>query len=66
MLEKIRSVIVEDETAAREALKKYLKKYCLQIEVVGEAGGLCAQISFEEEKKNGNENEDERPVATFV
>lgn len=37
MLEKIRSVIVEDEMAAREALKNYLTKYCPQIELAGEA-----------------------------
>lgn len=37
MLQKIRSVIVEDESAAREALKSYLSKYCPQIEVIGEA-----------------------------
>ena len=36
MLQKIRSVIVEDESAAREALKNYLAKYCPVIEVVGE------------------------------
>jgi two-component system, LytTR family, response regulator len=37
MVEKIRSVIVEDESAAREVLKNYLSKYCPQVEVVGEA-----------------------------
>ncbi len=37
MVEKIRSVIVEDESAAREVLKSYLSKYCPQVEVVGEA-----------------------------
>lgn len=36
-LQKIRSVIVEDEQAACEALKKYLEKYCPQIELAGEA-----------------------------
>jgi len=36
-LQKIRSVIVEDEIAAREALKNYLTKYCPAIDVVGEA-----------------------------
>ncbi len=35
--QKIRSVIVEDESAAREALKNYLGKYCPQIEIIGEA-----------------------------
>ena len=33
----IRSVIVEDETAAREALKNYLTKYCPQVQLLGEA-----------------------------
>jgi len=37
VLQKIKSVIVEDETAAREVLKNYLQKYCPQIEIVGEA-----------------------------
>lgn len=35
--QKIKSVIVEDESAAREALKNYLSKYCPQIEIIGEA-----------------------------
>jgi two-component system LytT family response regulator len=34
---KIRSVIVEDEPAAREVLRSYLTKYCPQVEIVGEA-----------------------------
>ncbi len=33
----IRSVIVEDESAAREVLRNYLDKYCPQIEIAGEA-----------------------------
>lgn len=37
MNNKIRSVIVEDEQAAREALKNYVSKYCPQVEVIGEA-----------------------------
>lgn len=37
MLQKIKSVIVEDESAARQALTNYLAKYCPQVEVVGEA-----------------------------
>ena len=36
-IQKIQSVIVEDELAAREVLKSYLQKYCPQIEVIGEA-----------------------------
>ncbi|WP_286925670.1 LytR/AlgR family response regulator transcription factor [Flavobacterium sp. UBA4197] len=39
-LQKIKSVIVEDESAAREVLKNYLSKYCPQIEVVGEAQNI--------------------------
>lgn len=34
---RITSVIVEDEISAREALKAYLRKYCPQVEVIGEA-----------------------------
>lgn len=37
---KIRSVIVEDEAAAREALRNYLGKYCPQIEIIGEAQNI--------------------------
>jgi two-component system LytT family response regulator len=33
----IKSVLIEDELAAREALKSYLAKYCPQVELVGEA-----------------------------
>jgi len=36
-LHKIQSVIVEDESSAREVLKSYLAKYCPQIEIIGEA-----------------------------
>ncbi|WP_221411492.1 LytTR family DNA-binding domain-containing protein [Dysgonomonas sp. 216] len=45
MLQKIKSVIVEDEHAAREALKSYLIKYCPQIEVIGEAHNSKDAIS---------------------
>lgn len=37
MLKKIDSLIVEDEIAARNALKSYLSKYCPQVNVTGEA-----------------------------
>ncbi len=39
-LQKIKSVIVEDETAAREVLKNYLNKYCPQVEIIGEAANI--------------------------
>jgi two-component system LytT family response regulator len=38
--QKIKSVIVEDELAAREVLKNYLSKYCPQVEVIGEAQNM--------------------------
>ena len=46
MLQKIKSVIVEDESAAREALKNYLSKYCPQIEIIGEAHNCKEAISI--------------------
>lgn len=46
MLQKIRSVIVEDESAAREALKNYLAKYCPVIEVVGEAHDCKSAVLY--------------------
>lgn len=39
-LQKIRSVIVEDERAAREVLHNYLEKYCPQVQVVGQAQNI--------------------------
>ncbi len=39
-MQKIKSVIVEDELGAREVLKNYLGKYCPQVEVVGEAQNI--------------------------
>lgn len=39
-IQKIRSVIVEDEAAAREVLRNYVAKYCPQIELVGEAQNI--------------------------
>ncbi|MDR2919996.1 MAG: LytTR family DNA-binding domain-containing protein [Tannerella sp.] len=36
-MEKIKTIIVEDESAAREVLKTYVQKYCPQIELIGEA-----------------------------
>jgi two-component system LytT family response regulator len=37
---KIKSIIVEDEKAAREVLKNYLQKYCPQVEILGEAENI--------------------------
>lgn len=46
MTTKIRSVIVEDEWAAREALKNYLTKYCPMVEVIGEADCCHSAITL--------------------
>lgn len=46
MIHKIKSVIVEDELAARETLKTYLKKYCPQIDLVGEASDCNQAIEL--------------------
>ena len=49
--EKIKSVIVEDETASRKALKDYLKKYCPQVEVIGEAQNIKEAVPLLHEVK---------------
>ncbi len=36
-LQKIKSIIIEDEVAARTALRSYLTKYCPQVELLSEA-----------------------------
>ena len=48
---KIRSVIIEDEHAAREALKNYLAKYCPQVDVVNVASDCREAISVLHEVK---------------
>lgn len=50
-MNKIRSIIVEDEPSAREALKSYLSKYCPQIEVIGEANDARQAITILNELK---------------
>ena len=37
---KLRSIIVEDEEASRDILNNYLKKYCPNVEVLGEASNV--------------------------
>lgn len=48
---KIKSVIVEDELSAREALRSYLEKYCPQVEVIAEASDAKQAISVLHEVK---------------
>lgn len=36
-MDKIRSILIEDEKAAREALRNYITKYCPQIDIIDEA-----------------------------
>jgi len=49
--QKIKSVIVEDELAAREVLKNYLSKYCPQVEVIGEAQNIKEAVPMLHELK---------------
>lgn len=49
--DKIKSVIVEDEPSAREALRAYLTKYCPQVEVIGEAHNAKQAIEVVHELK---------------
>ena len=50
-LQKIKSVIVEDESAAREVLRNYLQKYCPQVDVVGEAQHIKEAVPLLHEVK---------------
>ncbi|RUT69708.1 DNA-binding response regulator [Flavobacterium cupreum] len=50
-IQKIKSVIVEDELAAREVLKNYLSKYCPQVEVIGEAQNIKEAVPLLHELK---------------
>lgn len=50
-LKKIKTIIVEDELAAREALKSYIAKYCPQIEIVNEATNCKDAITLINEVK---------------
>ena len=48
---KIKSIIVEDEYSAREALKAYIQKYCPQIELLGEAADAKQAIELIHQKR---------------
>lgn len=37
---KIKAIIVEDEAVSREILRKYLDKYCLNVDLMGEASNI--------------------------
>jgi two-component system, LytTR family, response regulator len=50
-IEKIKSVIVEDEPAAREVTRNYLQKYCPQVDVVGEAQNIKEAVPLLHEIK---------------
>jgi len=47
----IRSVIVEDEAAARAALGAYLSKYCPQVRVLGEAANIREAVPLIERER---------------
>lgn len=42
----LKSVIIEDEAAAREALKSYITKYCPQVQLLGEAVNAQEAVSL--------------------
>ncbi len=48
---KIHAVIVDDEAIARDVLKKYLTKYCPQIELIGEAQNIHEAVPLILEEK---------------
>jgi two-component system LytT family response regulator len=50
-LQKIKSVIVEDEAAAHEVLRNYLQKYCPAVEVIGEAQNIREAVPLLHEMK---------------
>ena len=43
---KIQSIIIEDEQAARAALRSYISKYCPQVELIGEASNAKEGIAL--------------------
>ena len=45
-MDKIKTVIVEDEKSAREVLKNYVAKYCPQLEIIGEAHDCKSAIGI--------------------
>lgn len=51
MLEKINSVLVEDESTAREVLRNYLHRYCPQVNLIGEAHNAKEAIPLLHELK---------------
>ena len=43
---KLNSIIVEDEETSREILRNYLKKYCPNVQILGEASNVEEAISI--------------------
>ncbi len=43
---KLRTVLVEDEAQSREILRNYLKKYCPEIEILGEAANVSEGLDL--------------------
>ena len=44
---KLNSIIVEDEETSREILKNYLKKYCPNVSVLGEASNVNDPVMYD-------------------
>lgn len=49
---KLNSIIVEDEETSREILKNYLKKYCPNVNVIGEAANLNEALELIRQQDN--------------
>lgn len=43
---KLNALIVEDEANSREILRNYLKKYCANVNLLGEAASIREAIEF--------------------
>ena len=43
---KLKAILVEDEANSREILRGYLKKYCENVELIGEAANVKEAITL--------------------
>lgn len=47
----LKAVIIDDEITGREILRNYLRDYCNQVDVLGEAGSVSEGVALIEKKK---------------
>jgi len=50
-MNRLKSLIIDDENAARETLRNYIDKYCPNVEIIGEAWDVPSAISLIETTK---------------